>query len=323
MYGLAYDQALLGLGGTGAYTWTAPSVTNVLPPGLSINAGRIVGRPTQPGTFTTQLRAADGGGATRTQNSTFNVAPGASVSPASWDFSGAGGSQTFTVTALNPAVQWTVDIPPDVTDLTANKPGATGTGTVILTVTPNPSIDPRSGTIVIAGQEIELSQGGRTPVLTVTPLTWAAPITGGVQALTVTSNTVDAPWTAVSNAAWLTVSAAGGEGSGGITLTASPNPTASARSTTVDVAGKVVTVTQVGAAAPTVAIAPTDGSASEAGPDAGSVTLTRSGSLASPLVVKLTLTRDGDQRGGLRDGGADGNDPRGPGDVGSADRAGE
>ena len=50
-----YDQALLGLGGTGVYTWTAPSVTNVLPPGLSINAGRIVGRPTQPGTFTTQL----------------------------------------------------------------------------------------------------------------------------------------------------------------------------------------------------------------------------------------------------------------------------
>ncbi|NOT24909.1 MAG: hypothetical protein HOP16_02295, partial [Acidobacteria bacterium] len=290
MYGLPFDQALLGLGGTGTYTWTAPSATNVLPPGLSINAGRIVGRPTQPGTFTTQLRATDGDGATRTQNVTFNVASGASVSPESWDFPGAGGSQTFTVTALNPAVQWTVDIEPDVEDLTANKAGATGTGTVILTVTPNPSIDPRSGTIVIAGQEIELSQAGATPTFTVTPLNWAAPITGGAQQLTVTSNTVDAPWTAVSNAAWLTVSAAGGEGSGGITLTATPNPTASARATTVDIAGKVVTVTQVGAALATVAIASTDGNATEAGSDAGSVTLTRSGSLAGPLVVRLTLT---------------------------------
>ena len=83
-------------------------------------------------------------------------------------------------------MQWTVNIEPDVTDLTANKTGATGTGTAILTVTPNPSVEPRSGTIVIAGQEIELSQAGRTPVLTVTPLTWQR-ITGGVQALTVTS----------------------------------------------------------------------------------------------------------------------------------------
>jgi hypothetical protein len=221
---------------------------------------------------------------------TFNVAPGASVAPDSWDFPGSGGSQTFTVTALNPAVQWTVDIPPDITDLTANKAGATGTSTVILTVKPNPSVDPRSGSIVIAGQEIELSQAGATPVLTVAPLTWAAPVTGGTQAVTVTSNTIDAPWTAVSNASWVTVSAAGGEGSGGITFTASPNPTASARSTTVDIAGKVLTVTQVAAAAPTVAMTLTDGSASEVGPNAGSVTLTRSGSLASPLVVKLTLT---------------------------------
>ena len=289
MYGLSYDQVLLGLGGTGVYTWTAPSLTNVLPPGLSLNAGHIVGRPTQPGTFFTQLRATDSGGATRTQNVTFNVAPGASVAPDSWDFPGSGGSQTFTVTALNPAVQWTVDIPPDITDLTANKAGATGTSTVILTVTPNPSVDPRSGSIVIAGQEIELSQAGATPVFTVTPLNWAAPITGGTQALTVTSNTVDATWAAVSNAAWVTVSAPGGEGSGGVTLTASPNPTASPRSTTVDVAGKVVTVTQVGAALPAVALAVTDGSASETGTNAGSLTFTRSGSVASPLVVTLSL----------------------------------
>ena len=55
-------------------------------------------------------------------------------------------------------------------------------------------------------------------------------------------------------------------------------------------AASTATVTIADNDLPAVTIAATDASAAEVGPDGGAVTLTRTGILTSPLVVKLTLT---------------------------------
>ena len=84
-----------------------------------------------------------------------------------------------------------------------------------------------------------------------------------------------------------------------------------------DIAGKVVMVTQVGASAPTVAIAPTDGvRAKPAGCRVGDADAERKSDESAG--GEAHAERDGDERGGLRDGGADGDDPGGAGDAAGA-----
>lgn len=81
----------------------------------------------------------------------------------------------------------------------------------------------------------------------ISPTTWSVAAAGGAQAVTITSTLPDAPWTASSNAGWLTVSTALGTGSSTVTLTAAANTTsATPRVATATVAGHSVTVTQAG-----------------------------------------------------------------------------
>lgn len=85
-----------------------------------------------------------------------------------------------------------------------------------------------------------------TPVtFSVSPLSWAATAAGGTQAVTVTASHTDAAWTASSDQAWLSVSAAGGTGSGSVTLTAAALSGVMPRTGTATIAGTTVTVTQL------------------------------------------------------------------------------
>ncbi len=87
---------------------------------------------------------------------------------------------------------------------------------------------------------------GGAATFVVNPTSWSPPAGGGTQVITVTASDQSAAWTVTSGAAWVTSSAGGGTGNGSVTLTASANPGASPRSTSVTVAGTSVSVTQAG-----------------------------------------------------------------------------
>jgi Flp pilus assembly protein protease CpaA len=100
--------------------------------------------------------------------------------------------------------------------------------------------------------------GGNSTLLTVTPSLLDFTKDGGTASVSVTSNI---GWTAVSNAAWLTVAPASGSGNGSITVTASANASTGSRTATITVSGSGITrtiaVTQASATtSTTLAVSP-------------------------------------------------------------------
>ncbi|MBS1875690.1 MAG: putative Ig domain-containing protein [Acidobacteria bacterium] len=70
---IGYDQTFTVQGAQGAVTWSISGGS--LPPGLTLSsAGRLTGAPTQAGSYTFTVRAADASGAIATQNFTLTVA---------------------------------------------------------------------------------------------------------------------------------------------------------------------------------------------------------------------------------------------------------
>ena len=101
---------------------------------------------------------------------------------------------------------------------------------------------PRNGTVTIAGQTLTVTQGSGC-AFTVTPETIAAPAAGGPAHIDV-RGAPSCAWNAASAAGWITiVSAPAGNGNGGIDVTTSAN-SGPARSGTLLVAGRTVTVNQ-------------------------------------------------------------------------------
>ncbi|RRD60075.1 leucine-rich repeat domain-containing protein, partial [Tannerella forsythia] len=102
------------------------------------------------------------------------------------------------------------------------------------------------------------SEPAQLPTLSVSPATLDFVAAGEGKVLTVTSNT---SWTAVSSAAWLTLSAGSGTNAGSITATAAANEATSVRTATItftaDTVTRIVTVTQAAASAPPPPPAPT------------------------------------------------------------------
>jgi hypothetical protein len=131
-----------------------------------------------------------------------------------------------------------------------------GDGATAVTVAAN-SGAARTGTVAIAGQTVTVHQNAAAPptvpcLFTITPADIVADANGQSTSIvvTVTQGTACA-WTAQSNSAFLSISgASSGVGSGAATVTVAPN-TGAARTGTLLIAGKTVTVQQ-GAAGPCV-----------------------------------------------------------------------
>jgi hypothetical protein len=148
--------------------------------------------------------------------------------------------------------------------LSVSSGSGSGTGAVTLTAGPNPSVQPRSATLTIAGSPVTVTQGGAVPTFAVAPGTWGAAAKGGVQSVGLTSSIADASWTASSDRGWLTISPAAGTGSGVLTLTAAANASATARTATATIAGRLLIVAQAGASSE-FAISPASWDAAAAG----------------------------------------------------------
>lgn len=110
---------------------------------------------------------------------------------------------------------------------------------VTIAIAENPSYKARTGTVTIGTETFAVTQQGRpTEALefSVSPVSSAASVEGANGMIAVTA-TPDLPWTATSEANWLTVYAAtaNGAGNGNVVYVASPNPTLYERTGTIRV----------------------------------------------------------------------------------------
>ena len=84
-----------------------------------------------------------------------------------------------------------------------------------------------------------------TCTYTLTPTSSSFGSSGGSSSVAVTASQSDCPWGAVSNDAWITVTAGStGIGTGTVSYSVSANTTGSGRVGTITIAGKVFTLTQ-------------------------------------------------------------------------------
>jgi len=121
-----------------------------------------------------------------------------------------------------------------------------GSGIVRYDVAANQSTSSRSGTITVAGQTVTISQAGISCSYLVGTTVQNFPANGGLSGTSVITQG-DCPWTATSNAPWITItSSANGFGNGGINFSIASNPSSFARTSTISTATQTVTINQSG-----------------------------------------------------------------------------
>jgi len=200
---------------------------------------------------------------------TVNQASGcvASVSPTSLAAAAAGASSSFTITMSSPTCAWTASSPNAfITGITAS---GTGTSTVSFAVAANTG-PARSGTIVAGGSTFTINQTSGCTASLASPSA-SAIAAGGSNAVALTMSDSACPWTATSNASWLTVTGSG-TGSSNVGYTAAAN-VAGPRTGTLTIAGQTFTVSQSDGCAFTLSA--TQAAASGAG-QTGSINVTAS-----------------------------------------------
>jgi len=104
----------------------------------------------------------------------------------------------------------------------------------------------RSGTAAIAGRTVTVNQDAGCSFI-IAPGTQAFAVAGGSGTVAVTTSSSGCAWTAVSNAAWVTVTRGGGAGDGTVEFAVAANGTGAPRTGTITIAGQVFTIEQAGA----------------------------------------------------------------------------
>jgi hypothetical protein len=165
----------------------------------------------------------------------------ATFNPSSASIGTVGGGYTVDVTTGS-GCTWSATASQAWITLTSGASG-TGPGTIGFTVDANASVSVRSATISIGSSLFQISQAG-TCSYSISPLSVTAG--AGTTASTVfVFAAAGCPWTAASNAAWMTVtSGQSGTGGGSVILSATANNTGSARVGTATIAGHTFTLNQ-------------------------------------------------------------------------------
>ena len=114
-----------------------------------------------------------------------------------------------------------------------------GSGTVAFSAAANSSINPRTGTLTIAGQSFSVTQPGINCTYTLAATSGSVPADGGTGSTGVTSP-AGCAWTGVSNnTSWLTVTGgASGSGNGTVAFSAAANSSINPRTGTLTIAGQ-------------------------------------------------------------------------------------
>jgi hypothetical protein len=250
----ATSQSVSSIAGTGTFGvttrsdcgWTANTTTSW----LTITSGKTgTGNGTIGYSFAANTSSSSRTGSITAGGKTLSVTQVAActytVSPTSKDFGSEGGSGTVTVTTRSDC-PWTAaasTTAPWIT-ITAGQSG-TGNGTVAYSVAANTSTSSRSGSLTIGGRTVSISQSPDISSCTYTPAYTSKTISwcGGERTIQVTTQG-DCPWTATSDATWLTIILANRSGTRSLSYTVAPNTTGSSRQATLTVGGKAVQITQ-------------------------------------------------------------------------------
>ena len=187
------------------------------------------------------------------------------ILPTSQTFAAGGGTGNVAVTTQTGCV-WSASS--NDSWITIVSGAGTGSGTVNYSVASNSSINPRSGTMTIAGLTFNVMQNGATCAFTISPVSQSFSAGGGSGSIGITA-LAGCAWTAVSNDSWISItSGASGSGSGTANYSVSSNTSGAPRSGTLTVAGQTFTVTQASQAC-TFSITPTSGLFESSGGSAG------------------------------------------------------
>ena len=195
-----------------------------------------------------------------------------SLSPATTTVDAPGGDVSFALTATS-GCQWTAKSSADWIAAVSPSSG-TGNATIHAAVPPNTGPAVRAGNIIVGDAQSTVQQAGATTPIppptptppptpapeppptpppactfTVAPASASIAAGGGDVQVTVTA-AAGCSWSAASNVPWITISTgASGSGSGGVVATVAPNMGV-ARTGTIVVAGRTVTITQAAPSAP-------------------------------------------------------------------------
>jgi hypothetical protein len=160
----------------------------------------------------------------------------------------AGVQSTSVITGT--ACSWTATTPDSWITIT-NGTNHTGMGSVSFQLTANPTSSIRTGTLIVAGQTITVTQAASSCTYTVTPTSFSIDALSTSRTLSVTTGT-QCTWGAATTDTWITVTNPGsGMGTSAVTFSVSANTASTQRIGTLTVAGRAVTVTQAGTPGPT------------------------------------------------------------------------
>ncbi len=159
--------------------------------------------------------------------------------------SGGGGSVSVTAPGL---CAWTAV--PGVPWITVTGGSGLGNGHFTYTAAAYAFASPRQGVVTVNAAPFTLTQAGVTASYSLVATSANAAAGGGTGTVGVIATPSDAPWTATTNAPFLTItSGPSGAGSGTVGYSVGSNTTGHSRQGTLTIAGMTFTVTQVGATA--------------------------------------------------------------------------
>jgi hypothetical protein len=166
-----------------------------------------------------------------------------SITPSAQSIAAGGGAGNPVTVSTGPGCAWTAVSNATWITVTAGQSGS-GSGSVGFAVAPNQG-GTRTGTVSIAGQTLTVTQAGTASCsYAVAPTTQAVGASGGVAPAISVTTAADCSWTASSNAPWVTLlSGTSGTGPGAVTYEVAAN-IGIARSATLTIAGRTVTVSQ-------------------------------------------------------------------------------
>jgi hypothetical protein len=166
----------------------------------------------------------------------------AAISPSSQSFTKAGGSGTVNVSA-GAGCNWTA-VSNDAWIVIVSEAGGAGNGVVSFEVRENFDAASRTGTLTIGEQTFTVTQSGNCSY-SIAPAQRSHPAAGGAGSINVTAD-AGCNWSAVSGAAWITITAGNGTGNGVVNYTVAANPGPGGRTSTITVGGRIFTVKQKG-----------------------------------------------------------------------------
>lgn len=166
--------------------------------------------------------------------------------PSSQSFSAGAGAGSVAIAAGLSGCGWTAVSNASWITLTSPAAG-TGSGSLSYAVSANTDLQPRSGTISIGGQTLQVTQAAAGCVYSIQPAAGSYPAAGATASVAISALPAGCPWTASTTTSWILInSGSGGAGPGSTSFTVAANTSPAGRSGSLTIAGQTFPVTQQG-----------------------------------------------------------------------------